>query len=131
MNFTPEVETLSGEAAAAVEALMSPTLPPGERQRTYELCERLKESPLALQCGVYLSAGHRPSMVRYLGLQVIENTVRFRWNDLPVEEKVFVKVCHLSRFVIVKRLWILGIEDWDGGTYSQTKNVERTSSRNV
>ena len=92
MNITAEVEAVSAEAAAAVEALMSPTLPPAERQRLYELCERLKESPLALQCGVYLSASHRPDMVRYLGLQVIENTIKFRWNDLPVEEKVFLKV---------------------------------------
>ncbi|XP_043214843.1 exportin-5-like [Amphibalanus amphitrite] len=91
MNFTPEVEAMSAEAAAAVEALMSPALPPGERQRTYELCERLKESPLALQCGVFLSASHRPNMVRYLGLQIIENTIKFRWNDLSVEEKLFVK----------------------------------------
>ena len=110
MNFTPEVETLSAEAAAAVEALMSPTLPPGERQRTYELCERLKESPLALQCGVYLSASHRPSVVRCLGLQLVENTVKFRWNDLPVEEKVFVKVHMLSPCVAVNHLRIMGVK---------------------
>ena len=100
MNFTPEVEAVSEEAAAAVEVLMSPALPPIERQRTYELCERLKESPLALQCGVYLSASHRPNMVRHLGLQVIENTIKFRWNDLAVDEKVFLKVCD-RHFLII------------------------------
>ncbi|XP_037087666.1 exportin-5-like [Pollicipes pollicipes] len=70
---------------------MSPTLPPAERQRIYELCERLKESPLALQCGVYLSASERPDLVRYMGLQLLETTITFHWNELPVQDKVFLK----------------------------------------
>ncbi|XP_037087668.1 exportin-5-like [Pollicipes pollicipes] len=91
MNFSPEVEAASLEAAAAMQALMSPTLPPAERQRIYELCERLKESPLALQCGVYLSASERPDLVRYMGLQLLETTITFHWNELPVQDKVFLK----------------------------------------
>lgn len=49
-------------------------------------------SPLCAQAGLYLASGPFNSTVRHFGLQLMEHTVKFKWNDISQQEKIFIKV---------------------------------------
>lgn len=54
---------------------------------------RFKEiSPLCAQAGLYLASGPFDAAVRHFGLQLMEHTVKFKWNDISQQEKIFIKV---------------------------------------
>lgn len=102
-------------------------------------------SPYCAQAGLYLASGPFDSNVRHFGLQLMEHTVKFKWNCISQEEKIFIKdnamkllslgvgaakdpsFSHikdaLSRIIVemIKREWpqqwtTLLAELWDGGT---------------
>lgn len=49
-------------------------------------------SPLCAQAGLYLASGPFSSNVRHFGLQLMEHTVKFKWNQISQQEKLFIKV---------------------------------------
>lgn len=54
---------------------------------------RFKElSPLCAQAGLYLASGPFNPIVRHFGLQLMEHTVKFKWNQIEQQEKLFIKV---------------------------------------
>ncbi|XP_033150497.1 exportin-5 [Drosophila busckii] len=86
-------EALAAELAKAVELIMSPMTPQQARLEAYMACERFKEeSPMCAQVGLYLaSTPHHDQQVRHFGLQLIEYTIKFKWNCITHEEKVYIK----------------------------------------
>ncbi|MPC27849.1 Exportin-5 [Portunus trituberculatus] len=50
-----------------------------------------EESELAVGCGFYLAHRDREPVVRHLGLQLLEHAIRYKWNDLSVQQKVYIK----------------------------------------
>lgn len=59
-------------------------------------------SPFCAQAGLYLASGPFSATVRHFGLQLMENTVRFKWNCISQEEKIFIKVNYHLFFHLVK-----------------------------
>lgn len=86
-------EPLAAELANAVDLIMQPTTAQHTRLEAYMACERFKEeSPLCAQVGFYLATpGQYNEQVRRFGLQLIEYTVKFKWNCITHEEKVYIK----------------------------------------
>lgn len=55
---------------------------------------RFKElSPLCPQAGFFLATSQYSNIVKHFGLQLIEYTIKFNWNNISQQEKVFIKVC--------------------------------------
>lgn len=92
--MSEEVALLAEELARAVELTMSATASQSARHEAYNACERFKEtSPLCAQAGLFLAAGEQHStVVRHFGLQLMEHTVKYRWNHISQSEKLFIKV---------------------------------------
>lgn len=49
-------------------------------------------SPFCAQAGLYLASGPFSSNIRHFGLQLMEHTVKFKWNCISQQEKIFIKV---------------------------------------
>ena len=49
-------------------------------------------SPFCAQAGLYLASGPFSSNIRHFGLQLMEHTVKFKWNCISQQEKLFIKV---------------------------------------
>ncbi|KAG1656142.1 Exportin-5 [Nymphon striatum] len=87
-NMTEVCKKLS----EVVEIVLNPYVDQKERIEAQKLCEDFKEnSPLCVQCGLNLAGKENSHIVRHFGLQLIEHCIRFRWNDLTVDEKCFIK----------------------------------------
>ena len=93
-KMTNNVTALAEELAQAVELIMHPSSAQQSRMEAYMACERFKEaSPLCAQVGLYLASATQFSQnVRHFGLQLMEYTIKFKWNCIGQEEKVFIKV---------------------------------------
>lgn len=93
-KMTNNVTALAEELAQAVELIMHPSSAQQSRMEAYMACERFKEaSPLCAQVGLYLASNAQFSQnVRHFGLQLMEYTIKFKWNCIGQEEKVFIKV---------------------------------------
>ncbi|CAD7087155.1 unnamed protein product [Hermetia illucens] len=93
MEPNPTVPALASELARAVELIMNPTTSPEARKEAYEACESFKDaSPLCAQAGLFLASGHQFSTsVKHFGLQLMEHTVKFKWNTISHQEKIFIK----------------------------------------
>lgn len=89
-----DVGLLAEELARAVELTMSATASQVARHEAYTACERFKEtSPLCAQAGMFLAGNDQHSaVVRHFGLQLMEHTVKYRWNHISQHEKLFIKV---------------------------------------
>lgn len=88
------VSALAAELARAVEITMSLEASQAARREAYDACDRFKEtSPLCAEVGLYLVANvnHSP-VARHFGLQLMEHTVKYRWNQISQTEKIFIKV---------------------------------------
>lgn len=49
-------------------------------------------SPLCSQTGLYMASGHQyNSTVKHFGLQLLEETVKYKWNSISQQEKIFIK----------------------------------------
>uniref|UniRef100_A0A8D8L072 Exportin-5 n=1 Tax=Culex pipiens TaxID=7175 RepID=A0A8D8L072_CULPI len=92
MEPAGEVVGLANELARAVKITLDPAASQQSRMDAYVACERFKEvSPLCAQAGLYLVMGNYPSIVRHFGLQLMEHTVKFNWNSISQQEKIFIK----------------------------------------
>lgn len=49
-------------------------------------------SPFCAQAGLYLASGPFGANIRHFGLQLMEHTIKFKWNCISQEEKIFIKV---------------------------------------
>lgn len=49
-------------------------------------------SPFCAQSGLYLASGPFSAHIRHFGLQLMEHTVKFKWNCISQQEKIFIKV---------------------------------------
>jgi exportin-5 len=89
-----DIAKIAEELARAVELTMDPCLPQEQRMEAYTACERFKEtSPLCVQCGLHLAQQNNVShFVRHFGLQLMEHCVKYRWNHMSQQEKLFIKV---------------------------------------
>ncbi|KXJ77769.1 exportin-5 [Aedes albopictus] len=92
MEPAGEVVGLANELARAVKITMDPAASQQARMDAYVACERFKEvSPLCAQAGLFLATGNYPAIVRHFGLQLMEHTVKFNWNSISQQEKIFIK----------------------------------------
>lgn len=93
-----DVPALAADLARAVELTMSSSASQSDRLKAYNACESFKEtSPLCAEAGLYLAAGTQYTLVsRHFGLQLMEHTVKYRWNHISQQEKLFIKVFWFS-----------------------------------
>ncbi|XP_011176938.1 exportin-5 [Zeugodacus cucurbitae] len=93
MTQRGNVAALGEELAHAVELIMRPDTAQQSRMEAYMACERFKEeSPLCAQVGLYLASGQQFGQnVKHFGLQLMEYTIKFKWNSISQEEKLFIK----------------------------------------
>lgn len=100
-----DIAKVAEELARAVELTMDPCLPQQQRMEAYTACERFKEtSPLCVQCGLYLAQQSNVShFVRHFGLQLMEHCVKYRWNQMPQQEKLFIKVDLIQSWLYAAR----------------------------
>lgn len=86
------VTALAEELAQAVELIMHPQTLQQARMDAYIACERFKEaSPLCAQVGLFLASSQYSHNVKHFGLQLMEYTIKFKWNCISHEEKLFIK----------------------------------------
>lgn len=57
-------------------------------------------SPFCAQAGLYLASGPFSANIRHFGLQLMEHTVKFKWNCISQQEKIFIKVRNLNIFYL-------------------------------
>lgn len=80
------------ELIPLVEAMMSPLTLKQQRFQAYEKLEHFKQtSPLLVQCGLTLATKHSEAAIRHFGLKVLEDVIKLRWNEMSLEQKVFIK----------------------------------------
>ncbi|BFG03016.1 exportin-5 [Drosophila madeirensis] len=93
MAHQADTEALAAELAKAVEVIMHPMTQQNSRLEAYMACERFKEeSPLCAQVGLLLAGSPQfNQQVRHFGLQLIEYTIKYKWNCITHEEKVYIK----------------------------------------
>ncbi|EAA00125.3 AGAP011888-PA [Anopheles gambiae str. PEST] len=92
MEMAHDVVELANELARAVKITMDPEATQQARMDAYVACERFKDiSPLCAQAGLSLVTGNYPPIVRHFGLQLMEHTVKFNWNSISQQEKIFIK----------------------------------------
>ncbi|KAJ1926454.1 karyopherin, partial [Tieghemiomyces parasiticus] len=67
---------------------------PDQRQQAQAVCEKAKEAPEAALYGHYLAhrAQKYPDTVRHFGLSLIENTIRYRWDDPRFNESHHIQI---------------------------------------
>ncbi|XP_023291484.2 exportin-5 [Lucilia cuprina] len=86
------ISALADELSKAVELIMHPQTTQQARMEAYMACERFKEeSPLCAQVGLFLASGQYTQNVKHFGLQLMEYTIKFKWNCISQEEKLFIK----------------------------------------
>lgn len=117
MEMENDVIRLAGELSVAVEVIMNPNVSQQARMDAYIACEKYESllfihclvkknllnvsncinrfkdmSPFCAQAGLYLASGPFSANIRHFGLQLMEHTVKFKWNCISQEEKIFIKV---------------------------------------
>ena len=78
----------------AVEAMLNPMSPQAVRMEAFTHCENFKEqSPpeVSIQCGLLLCQSKNDVMVRHFGLKLLEDTIKLRWNEMPPDQKLYMK----------------------------------------
>lgn len=74
--------------------MLNPMSPQTVRMEAFTHCESFKEqSPpnLSMHCGLMLCSGKKPDVVRHFGLKLLEDTIKLRWNEMPPDQKLFMK----------------------------------------
>ncbi|XP_053599925.1 exportin-5 [Plodia interpunctella] len=88
-----EVGLIADDLSRAVELTLNPTVSQDARNQAYIACESFKEnSPWCAQAGLLLASGNQYSaVVKHFGLQLMENTVKYKWPQITQAEKIFIK----------------------------------------
>ncbi|XP_074945316.1 exportin-5 isoform X3 [Phalacrocorax aristotelis] len=87
-----QVSGLCEQLVKAVTVIMDPASTQRYRLEALKFCEEFKEKcPICVPCGLKLAEKTQTAIVRHFGLQILEHVVKFRWNNMPRLEKVYLK----------------------------------------
>ncbi|KAB7496234.1 Exportin-5 [Armadillidium nasatum] len=87
-----KIENLAKEVIEAARISLEPSASPDQRLCAHQFLEKIKDDlSIAVPCGFFLSGCDKEPPVRHMGLQILEDSIRFHWNDLPHAQKVFIK----------------------------------------
>ncbi|KAF9365208.1 hypothetical protein BGX34_010933 [Mortierella sp. NVP85] len=93
-------ESVLKSLLAALDTIYNVASTNEARQQAQEYCEGLKRDPSGPLYGYFLAHknNHQPDVVRYFGLSLIEDAVRYRWSDgaLTPEIKVQIRINTMS-----------------------------------
>ncbi|XP_060895808.1 exportin-5 [Labrus mixtus] len=91
------VAAMCEQLVKAVNAMMDAETSQIYRLEALKFCEEFKEtSSYCVTCGLRLADKAQPAVVRHFGLQILEHVIKFRWNDMPQQEKVQLKECAMQ-----------------------------------
>ncbi|XP_072565537.1 exportin-5 isoform X1 [Paramormyrops kingsleyae] len=91
------IAAMCDELIKAVNVMMDAASSQRYRLEALKFCEEFKEKcPFCVPCGLQLAEKSQPAVVRHFGLQIIEHVIKFRWNDMPQNEKVQLKNCAME-----------------------------------
>lgn len=94
------VVDMASRLAHAMNTTLDPMVSHSVRLEAYNLLEQAKENlEVAVECGFFMAHRDKEPVVRHLGLQLLEHAIKYKWNDLSVEQKVYIKIlqsCHFA-----------------------------------
>lgn len=86
------VVDMASRLAHAMNTTLDPMVSHSVRLEAYNLLEQAKENlEVAVECGFFMAHRDKEPVVRHLGLQLLEHAIKYKWNDLSVEQKVYIK----------------------------------------
>uniref|UniRef100_A0A8C7ZY62 Exportin 5 n=1 Tax=Oryzias sinensis TaxID=183150 RepID=A0A8C7ZY62_9TELE len=92
-----QVAAMCDQLTQAVLVMMDVETSQVYRLEALKFCEDFKESSdLCIPCALQLADKTKPAVVRHFGLQTLEHVIKFRWNNMPQEEKVQIKECAMQ-----------------------------------
>ncbi|XP_023819052.1 exportin-5 isoform X1 [Oryzias latipes] len=92
-----QVAAMCDQLTKAVLVMMDVETSQVYRLEALKFCEDFKESSdLCIPCALQLADKTKPAVVRHFGLQTLEHVIKFRWNNMPQEEKVQIKECAMQ-----------------------------------
>uniref|UniRef100_A0A667XKR4 Exportin 5 n=1 Tax=Myripristis murdjan TaxID=586833 RepID=A0A667XKR4_9TELE len=92
-----QVAAMCEQLIKAVNMMMDPETSQIYRLEALKFCEEFKETcTFCVPCGLRLAEKTQTAVVRHFGLQVLEHVVKFRWNNMPQQEKVQLKNCAMQ-----------------------------------
>uniref|UniRef100_A0A8C6WYC3 Exportin 5 n=1 Tax=Neogobius melanostomus TaxID=47308 RepID=A0A8C6WYC3_9GOBI len=95
--MTEPVAEMCERLVKAVNVIMDPETNQTLRLEALKFCEEFKEtSSLCIPCGLKLAAKTQPAVIRHFGLQILEHVIKYRWNNMQVNEKVQLKDCAMQ-----------------------------------
>ncbi|XP_042188914.1 exportin-5 isoform X2 [Callorhinchus milii] len=87
-----QITTLCEQLMKAVNVIMDGGSSSRYRLEALKFCEEFKEKcPQTVQCGLRLAEKNNTGIVRHFGLQILEHSIKFRWNGMVQREKVQLK----------------------------------------
>ncbi|XP_065574685.1 exportin-5-like isoform X1 [Artemia franciscana] len=82
---------------SAIETTLNPLASQSDRHDAYLFIEEFKEkSPLCSEVGWILVKNPGLHIARNFGLQLLEHSIRYRWNIIGIQEKLFIKDCAME-----------------------------------
>ncbi|XP_051284950.1 exportin-5 [Dicentrarchus labrax] len=92
-----QVAAMCEQLIKAVNVMMDAETNQIYRLEALKFCEEFKEtSSFCVPCGLQLADKAQPAVVRHFGLQILEQVVKFRWNNMQQQEKVQLKECAMQ-----------------------------------
>ncbi|XP_032409828.1 exportin-5 [Xiphophorus hellerii] len=92
-----QVAAMCDQLIKAVMVIMDAETSQIYRLEALKFCEEFKEtSTLCVPCGLHLADKSQPAVVRHFGLQILEQVIKFRWNNMQQQEKVQLKECAMQ-----------------------------------
>uniref|UniRef100_A0A3B3TZY2 Exportin 5 n=1 Tax=Poecilia latipinna TaxID=48699 RepID=A0A3B3TZY2_9TELE len=92
-----QVAAMCDQLIKAVMVMMDAETNQIYRLEALKFCEEFKEtSTLCVPCGLRLADKSQPAVVRHFGLQILEQVIKFRWNNMQQQEKVQLKECAMQ-----------------------------------
>lgn len=87
-----QITTLCEQLMKAVNVIMDGGSSSRYRLEALKFCEEFKEKcPHTVQCGLRLAEKNNTGIVRHFGLQILEHSIKFRWNGMVHRDKVQLK----------------------------------------
>ncbi|XP_071378598.1 exportin-5 [Centroberyx affinis] len=92
-----QVAAMCEQLIKAVNVMMDAETSQIYRLEALKFCEEFKETcSFCVPCGLRLAEKSQTAVVRHFGLQILEHVVKFRWNNMPQQEKVQLKDCAMQ-----------------------------------
>ncbi|KAJ8250821.1 hypothetical protein COCON_G00227430 [Conger conger] len=91
------VAAMCDQLIKAVNVMMDAESSQRYRLEALKFCEEFKEKcPFCVPCGLQLADKAQSPVIRHFGLQILEHVIKFRWNNMPPQEKVQLKNCAMG-----------------------------------